>query len=210
MQSPFLVGDHVYLRPHLPSDVDSDWYQWFNDADVTRFMFKGVFPNTREQQAAFFAELEQKQQSRTHLQLAVVNRETDTFAGVMSLGSIDWVNRAAEIGLVIGRADLRGRQNGLEAMALLMHHGFSTLNLNRIYAGQHVGLERWKLALMRHLAFVQEGTLRQAMFKDGRYNDVVAISVLAEDWWRRWEEAGRSIAGMISVPTAHGAAGGQA
>jgi RimJ/RimL family protein N-acetyltransferase len=209
MDSPFLVGQHVYLRPHQPSDVDSDWYQWFNDADVTRFMYKGTFPNTREQQAAFYAELERKQAARTHLQLAVVHRATDTFMGVMSLANIDWVNRAAEIGLVIGRADFRGRQSGLESMALLMHHGFATLNLNRIYAGQHVGLERWKKAIMRHLAFVEEGILRQAMFKDGRYNDVVAISVVAGDWWRRWDEAGGSIAGMIGTPPAGTPAAGQ-
>jgi ribosomal-protein-alanine N-acetyltransferase len=204
MQSPFLVGQYVYLRPHQPSDVETDWYQWFNDADVTRFMYKGSFPNTREAQAAFYADLERRQAARTHLQLAVVHRETDTFMGVMSLAGIDWVNRSAEIGLVIGPPQFRGKQNGLEAMALLMHHGFATLNLNRIHAGQHVGLERWKKAIMRHLAFVEEGILREAMFKDGRYNDVVAIATLASDWWRRWDEAGRSIAGMISTPAAPG------
>jgi RimJ/RimL family protein N-acetyltransferase len=209
MQSPFLVGQHVYLRPHQPSDVDTDWYQWFNDADVTRFMYKGTFPNTREQQAAFYADVERRQAARTHLQLAVVHRETDTFMGVISLAKIDWVNRAAEIGLVIGRAEFRGRRSGLECMALLVHHGFATLNLNRIYAEQHVGLERWKNALVRYLAFEEEGILRQAMFKDGGYDDMVAVSVLAGDWWRRWDQVGRSIPGMIGTAAADAPAAGQ-
>ncbi|HYR07440.1 MAG TPA: GNAT family N-acetyltransferase [Longimicrobium sp.] len=209
MQSPFLVGQHVYLRPHQPSDVDSGWYQWFNDPDVTRFMRTGSCPGTREQQAAFYADVERRQAARSHLQLAVVHRETDTFMGVVSLANIDWVNRAAEIGLVIGRAELRGRGSGLECMALLVHHGFAALNLNRIYGEQHVGLERWKNALVRHLAFVEEGVLRQALFKDGCYNDMVAVSVLAGDWWRRWDQAGRSIAGMIGTSAADAPGAGQ-
>jgi RimJ/RimL family protein N-acetyltransferase len=40
-----------------------------------------------------------------------------------------------------------------------------------------------KLAL--RLGMQEEGVRRQAMFKDGRYHDVVEYGVLAEDWFAK-------------------------
>jgi ribosomal-protein-alanine N-acetyltransferase len=197
MHSPFLIGHKVYLRSHLPSDLDTNWYQWFNDFEVTEFMFKGVFPNTLEDQVTFFEQIKELQRSRKHLQLAVVHKETDTFIGVISLGSISWVNRSAEIALVIGEREFKGRGNGLEAMALLINHGFAKMNLNRIWAGQHVGLERWREALEVNLGFRQEGMMREAIFSHGRYHDVVIISVLAGDWFEMLKQRGPTVADLL-------------
>jgi len=184
MNSPFLVGRQIYLRPHFPSDLETNWYQWFNDPEVTEFMYQGVFPNTPQGQATFFEDIMKAEQSKSRLQLAIIHKETDSFIGIVSLGNIDWVNRSAEIAIVIGEKKLRGRRNGLEAMALLIHHGFSKMNLNRIWAGQHIGLRRWREALEANLGFRLEGTMRQAVFTHGSYYDVVIISVLAEDWFK--------------------------
>jgi RimJ/RimL family protein N-acetyltransferase len=200
MDTPFLAGERLYLRPHTPADVDAGWYQWFNDPAVTRFMYKGAFPSTRDAQVAYLEQLEEMNAARTHLQLAIVDRETGEFGGVASLANIDWQNRSAEIAIVMGVARMRTRPNSLEAMALLLHHGFGTLNLNRIWAGQHVGLRRWKGALERHFAAVTECVRRQAMYKDGRYHDVAVISTLAAEWWARWEEAGGSVAALLANP----------
>ncbi|HYR11425.1 MAG TPA: GNAT family protein [Longimicrobium sp.] len=200
MDTPFLTGDLLHLRPHSPADLDAGWNQWFNDPAVTRYMYKGTFPTTRQDQAAYLERLGEMNRAGTHLQLAVVDRETGIFGGVASLSNIDWVNRSAEIAIVMGVARMRTRPHSLEAMALLLHHGFATLRLNRIWAGQHVGLRRWKGALERHFAGVTEGVRRQAMFKDGRYHDVVVISTLAADWWRRWELAGGSVAALLRNP----------
>ena len=203
--APFLTGKHVYLRPHTEADLDAGWHEWFNDPRVTRFMYKGVFPHTRALQAAYLQRLRAMQGAGSHLQLAIVDRETDVFGGVASLANIDWENRSAEIAIVIGRADLRRRECSLEAMALLLHHGFATMNLNRIWAGQHVGLRRWKGALERHFGGVSEAVRRQAMFKNGCFHDVVVISTLAQDWWRLWDEAGGTIAGMMRSPAEYAA-----
>lgn len=199
MRNPFLVGRHVYLRPHFPDDAQSDWAQWFNDAEANRFLYHGIFPNTPELQARFLVELQERQAAQSHLQLAIVHRESDTLIGVCSLGSIDWVNRTAEIGMVIGPPQFRGRTNGLEAMALLMYHGFGKMNLNRIWAGQHVGLRRWKETLERQLAFATEGVKRQAMLRDGQYHDVVMIAAIADDWFPLVQGAGGTLDGLLDV-----------
>jgi [ribosomal protein S5]-alanine N-acetyltransferase len=188
MINPFLVGKNLYLRAHIHSDIDSNWHQWFNDSSVTKYMYKGVFPNTQEDQAAFLDEILSPSSKNNHLQLAILENETDRLIGVISLGKIDWVNRTAEIAIVIGQKDARSKHHGLEAMALCIDHGFAKMNLNRIYAGQHIGLKPWKEALVEKLGFVHEGTMREAIFSQGRYHNVVIISVLASDWFRLMKE----------------------
>lgn len=180
----FLIGENIYLRGHEKSDLESNWFKWFNDQSVTKFMRKGVFPNTYENQVSFFEHL---QNDEHKIQLAIIHKSTNKFIGVVSISDIDWVSSFGEIAIVIGEEEYRGRRNGLEAMALMMYHGFTKMNLNRIWAGQHIGLKSWKEALEKYLCFKQEATLRQAIFSHGKYHDVVIIGALAEDFLQRLE-----------------------
>lgn len=198
LESPFLLGDLVYLRPHTRADLASSWYQWFNDRDVTRYMFKGAFPNTDADQSAFLASLEAGMAARTMLQLAIVERATGRFVGVISLNPIDWVSRSAEIAMVIGEERDRRRGFGLEAMALLTHHAFTKMNLHRLWAGQHSQLERWREALDLGLGYTTEGRMREAIFTEGRYHDVLIIGILAQQWLARVEAHG-SVAGILDA-----------
>ena len=34
--------------------TESNWYNWFNDADVTKFMQKHYYPNTKSMQLSFY------------------------------------------------------------------------------------------------------------------------------------------------------------
>jgi len=197
MVSPFLVGPGVYLRPHLPSDLESDWHQWFNDPEVNRFLHHGVFPNTRERQAAFFEELRARHEARSHLQLAIVERDTGDFVGVISLGSLDWVHRNAELAVVIGRTGSRGRGVGSEAVALVLHHAFMKMNLHRVWASQHAGLARAREVLRRDFGFRDEGTLREAMCRDGEFHDLVLVGLLAREWRQLLDDSGGTLAGML-------------
>ena len=49
----FLMGKNIYLRYFKESDIP-EWRNWFNDPEVTRYMQKVYFPNTRESQKTFF------------------------------------------------------------------------------------------------------------------------------------------------------------
>lgn len=197
MENPFLAGPTIYLRPHLAADLESDWYQWFNDPEVNRFLHHGVFPNTRELQAAFLAELRARQDARAHLQLAIVERASGEFVGVISLGSIDWVHRNAELALVIGDGDSRSRGIGREAVALLLHHGFMKMNLHRVWASQHSGLAGAKEGLKYYFGFTEEGTLREAMCRNGEFHDLVVVGLLAREWRDHLDRVGGKLDDLL-------------
>jgi RimJ/RimL family protein N-acetyltransferase len=62
-----------------------------------------------------------------------------------------------------------------------MEHGFAELNLNRIWLAvlaDNVRAER----LYRSLGFREEGRLRDAQYKRGRYLDVILMALLRREF----------------------------
>ncbi len=171
----FLTGEHVYLRlPCIDTDVlKGDWHSWFNDAQVTKYLVHGAYPINREQQAEFVRSA--MNDPRTLL-LAIIDRKSDQHIGVISLKAIDHLNRNAEIGIVMGRNPTPGA--ALEAMALLIEHAFTRLNLHRIFAGQHEGLWKWINQLVL-IGFELEGYRKDAGLRNGEYYGTVLTAVLA-------------------------------
>jgi RimJ/RimL family protein N-acetyltransferase len=88
---------------------------------------------------------------------------------------------SAEIGIVIGEKDFWNKGFGTEAMRLMVDYGFSTLNLNRIHLHVYETNPRG-IHCYEKVGFQQEGRLRQAHYLEGRYIDILAMSILNNDW----------------------------
>lgn len=105
--------------------------------------------------------------------------------GTTSLLHIDWRNRTAEYGRLKIAPGWQGQGYALEAEMLLMRHAFDFLNLNRVW-GHVLDFNERVLKLHTKAGFSQEGCLRQHIYKNGRYYDVVTIGLLAEDFRRQF------------------------
>jgi RimJ/RimL family protein N-acetyltransferase len=66
-------------------------------------------------------------------------------------------------------------------MRLLLKHGFDTLNLNRIYLRVFETNPR-AIRAYEKAGFTHEGCQRQAEFKEGRYLDVLVMSILRNEY----------------------------
>lgn len=82
---------------------------------------------------------------------------------------------------MIGRKNLLGQGYGREALSLLQKFAFETLNLNRLELEVYDFNERGRRCYAS-CGFKEEGRLRQKMFKNGKYCDVIVMSVLAEEY----------------------------
>jgi hypothetical protein len=70
----------------------------------------------------------------------------------------------------------------------MVAYAFDTLNLHRVHLhvlGHHAAAIR----SYRNVGFQQEGVLREALFREGQYHDVIAMAVLVDEW-----RAGRGVA----------------
>jgi RimJ/RimL family protein N-acetyltransferase len=181
MQRPvFIKGTHVDLVVLTEDDArDSDWFNWFNDERVTREMQKHYFPNTPQQQVEFFRNQVSGSSDRLQLGLVPATGENRLF-GVISLQSIDRINRKAEISMVVGLPEFRKTHFTLEAISLIINHGFRSLNLERIYGGTII--KELATLLNRSLGFQQEGVLRKDVYKDGEFRDVYRVGLLRKEF----------------------------
>lgn len=187
MTAAFLETPRLILRPLVPADVDGPYLKWLNDAEVCRYNSHQVFPYRREDALAY---IEKMAQSTRDLVLALVLRAEARHIGNIALETIDWVNRTAEFAIVIGEVDCWGKGYAQEAASALLRHGFIALNLNRIHCGtpaDHLPMRK----LAEVLGMQQEGLRRQALYKGGRYLDVVEYGVLRVEYLARVNSQGQ-------------------
>lgn len=177
----FLEGPRLVLRPLVASDADGAYPEWLNDAEVCAGNSHRVQPYTRDQARSYIA---QNQGALRDLVLAIVVKPEAVHIGNVSLTGIHPIYRKADFNILIGRRTHWGQGYGEEAGALLLRHGFTALNLNRIECGtfaHNAAMQRLATAL----GMKQEGIRRQAAFKSGEYVDVFEYGVLRDEFFAR-------------------------
>lgn len=178
MNRPFLVGNLVYLRTIDESDLSENYREWFNDPAVCEFNSHHRFPNYDANMREYYEDVIK---SHDNLVLAIVAKDSDLHIGNVSLQSIDLLNQSAEFAILIGNKEYWGKGVGKEAAGLIIGHGFSELNLNRIFLGtteDNIGMQKLALALY----FKEEGRSRQAVFKGGKWKDILHYGLLRSEW----------------------------
>lgn len=77
--------------------------------------------------------------------------------------------------------EARGEGYATEAVSLLLDHAFETSGRHRVYA-RVVDFNEPSKALVERLGFTEEGRLREHVFLEGGYRDVVYYGLLREEW----------------------------
>jgi len=172
-----LTGDTVLLVPPTPDDLPL-FASWLSDLDTLRLLaFQPAVPLTIADEEAWFASL--CQASDNQFVFAIRHQEDKRLLGNCGLVVQNWRSRQAELGIFIGQA--RGQGFGGDALRVLLRFGFDDLNLNRI-ALQVYSYNPRAVALYERLGFVHEGTLREAIQRDGRFYDIYVMSILRDEW----------------------------
>ena len=116
-----------------------------------------------------------------NIRLAICQKNSGEIIGAVYLLEIDWLNRNAEFGILIGDENAQGKGAGEFATRGILKHAFLDLNLHRVSLIALASNER-ALRLYRRIGFVDEGKSRDALFKDGIYVDVVRMAILSSEY----------------------------
>lgn len=116
----------------------------------------------------------------TTVRCSIINDE-DIILGLVSLTNIDCINRSATFHIMIGDSLNRGKGCGTIATKQMLKHAFYNLNLNKV---ELTVLESNKVAqhLYEKVGFKLEGTKRQAIYKNGEYQNIIMMSILKEEF----------------------------
>jgi RimJ/RimL family protein N-acetyltransferase len=174
-----IYSGRIRLRAPERSDIPR-FVAWLNDPEVRAGLLVSLPLSTADEESWFEAMLKRPLEEHP---LTIEVRQGDDWLPVGNCGfhNIDWRCRAAEVGIFIGEKSLWNQGYGTEVMRLLLKHGFHTLNLNRIALDVYETNPR-AIHSYEKAGFVHEGRRRQAMFKDGRYVDILQMSVLRSEW----------------------------
>jgi RimJ/RimL family protein N-acetyltransferase len=179
---PHLLSERIRLRAAEKEDITT-FLRWINDPDVTENLMM-VAPMSRFEEEQWYESM-MKRPANEHVLVIQLRAQSpnddDRIIGTCQFFNIDWRNRSSEIGIMIGEKSFWDQGFGSETMGLLLKHGFSTLNLHRIwlrvYAKNKRGIRAYEKAGFRH-----EGSLREAHYQHSQYYHVHLMSVLKHEW----------------------------
>lgn len=179
---PIIHGKRIRLRAAEKKDIPT-FLRWINDEEVTEFL--SLFsPISHHEEEGWFETMMEKPASEHILVIEIKNQEEPnrfTPIGSINFHNIDWRNRSAEVGIMIGEKALWDKGYGTETMRLMIDHGFNTLNLHRIWLRVFEKNQRG-IRTYQKAGFQYEGKYRQAEFRHGEYQDVHLMSILTDEW----------------------------
>ena len=123
---PFIEGENIYLRGIYPSDANENYCRWMNDAEVTRYLESRFYPHSIDSIAAYIAQMNASSDS---VLLAIVVKDKNVHIGNIKIGSINWIHRYADVGILIGDKAYWGQGFATEAITLVIDYAFKKLNL---------------------------------------------------------------------------------
>lgn len=174
-----ITGSTVRLRAIEQQDLPH-FVTWLNDPEVRRNLLVHV-PLSQAQEDGWFERILRLPLEEQPLGIEVHTAEGWRLIGNCGFARLDWRNRCAEIGIFIGDKNFWNKGYGAQAMRLMVRYGFNSLNLNRIYLNVFETNQRG-IRCYQKAGFVSEGRLRQAIFQDGQYIDMLVMSVLRSEW----------------------------
>jgi len=170
-----IQGKRVRLRAIERSDIPT-FVRWLNDPEVTQYLLM-YMPFSQAQEERWFES--HLNDSSSH----IFGTETPEgkLIGNIGIDEIDWKDRKAVLGIVIGEKEYWGQGYGTDAIRALLRFAFTNMNLNRIRLSVFDYNERAQRCY-RKCGFQLEGRLRQAHFSDGRYHDELVMGILREEF----------------------------
>ena len=133
---PRLFGDRIMLREYKLEDLPHI-RKWVNDPEVVDNL-SDIFlaPSTLDSTEEFVNSVLKGTRQNTYC-FVIADKVTENYIGQVDLINVDWKNRVAELGIVIGEGMNRGKGIGTEALQVLQEFAFDRLNLNRLQLKVH-------------------------------------------------------------------------
>jgi hypothetical protein len=205
------IKGNIQLIPFRSHMVNGPYFNWWSDQEVTKYNSHGLFPNNEKDLESFLNNL-----GNNNIVLAICAcdsnvqdiapidyKKENSFVeitehfkwrhiGNVSLQSINWINRSAELAIIIGDKNYWGKGIAKKTCMVLLYHGFRKLNLHRIWTGTAATNEGMKKVAIK-IGMKKEGEFADAMFLNGEYVDVIEYGILDYEF----EQSVKIVEGLI-------------
>jgi len=174
-----LIGKKVRLRAYRKEDIPQA-LEFMNDPEVKANLVIGIpLPFKLEEEEKWYESVSAAKPE--NYSFAIETLEDPRYIGGCGLNRIDWKNRVAQVGIFIGLELFRGQGYGTDAMNVLVKFIFDEMNMNKarleVFAFNPRAIRSYEKC-----GFVKEGVMRQELYREGKYHDIIAMGILREEW----------------------------
>jgi len=172
-----IEGKGVALGP-LRSDLIPLYTVWRNDFGTAKTLDKLARPIALEERLAWY---EKAIADSNSVQFTIYEQPNIRPIGLGNLHDLDLQHGTAELGIIIGEADARGKGYGTETTRLLLDYAFTAVGLHnvmlRVYAFNLAGIRAYEKA-----GFQVIGRRRESHLIAGQRWDEIFMECLAKDF----------------------------
>ena len=174
-------GERVRLRAVEPDDWQT-FFDWNRDSDAARSAYRVPFPRSAEGTRRWAAETALRQPEGDVYRWVIENLAGE-MVGSINTHSCDPRNGTFGYGITI-RQEYQRRGYASEAIALVLRYYFEELRYQKASVRAY-SFNEPSIRLHERLGFQLEGRLRREVYTEGRYFDVLAFGITAEEFAAR-------------------------
>ena len=174
-----LETERLLLKPYEKEFAD-DIYEVVKHKEIADTMVMIPHPYPREVVDRWISYLQKSFEQGKAYEFAVFLKENGRYIGNCGLVTISKNHRNAEVGYFIDVSEW-GKGYATEACKKIIEYGFQEHQLNRIYSRCMVRNTASR-KVMEKSGMIWEGRHRQEFLKDGIYEDMDYLAILAEDY----------------------------
>lgn len=171
-----LQDDVVLLRAIEEKDAEV-LMDLINDPEVERSVFGWSYPVSLSDQKKWIAGLTNGSTVRYAVDYG------KKVVGMAIISSIDMKNRTANMNIKLQKG-ARGKGIATHVVSLIVHYCFEELNLHCLTANV-IEYNTDSIRLWEKFGFLKDGLLRDRVYKNGQYHNVIAFSLLKEEFYAR-------------------------
>jgi len=167
-------GKNICLRSLTKKDFDKT-FKWHNDLELKNLTLSHPFPVTDVQEEEWYNSL-LKDSSNKNVYFGIEDKSNKELVGIIFLSKINMIHQTCWLGIFLGDESTRGKGFGKEAVSLITNYAFISLNIRKVSL-EVVKTNKNAITLYKKLGFVQEGEMKKQVFIDGKYSDLILMSV---------------------------------
>jgi len=173
-----LEGNLVRLRAYERDDLEKA-RMIYNDPEVNKYLRPDIpYPLRVEDEIKWYERLDPF--GRGGYSFAIERLSDGEYIGSCGIDNVDWKNSRAAVGIFLGKMHWN-HGYGTDALSVLVDFCFNEMNLHKVYLYVFSYNER-AIHTYEKIGFKVDATLRDNIFKDGRYRDELVMSILRSEW----------------------------
>lgn len=176
-----LNGKFSYLKTFDETHLnDPNYLQWVRDYDVIKTLNKKDYlrPVSFAEVKDYCASL---MQSSEDMFFALYESKNNSFIGTLRVSKINWHNRVADVGIMIGNKQFWGKGIASDAIQTLCNYLFKKCGLRKLTAG-FMAINPAMGKVFTKLGFKPEGTLREQDYFEGKYVDHIYMGCFLKEF----------------------------